>query len=98
MNMNTADAQVIAMVNAPHERRAREAARKQKKQQAQKKRVAEVNRFLWLVIRWELYILAGGLMVLALGYGWIEGGLGIAGLLCCVVGGFMELWRYVRRR
>ena len=98
MNMNTADAQVIAMVNAPHERRAREAARKQKKQQAQKKRVAEVNRFWWLVIKMELYILAGSLMVLALGYGWVEVGTGIIGLLLCIVGGFMELWRYVRRR
>lgn len=98
MNMNTADQQVIAMVNAPHERRARELALRQKKLLAEKKRTAELNTFWRLVIRMELYTLAGSLMILALSYGWVDGGLGLAWLFCCIIGGFMELWRYVGRR
>ena len=96
--MNFADTQVINMVNAPHEHRAREAAERQRKLQAQKKREAEVKRFLWLMIKLELYVIAACTMILALGHGWVEVGIGIIGLLCCIVGSFMELWRYIGRK
>lgn len=102
--MNLADQQVIAMVNAPHERRAQEAARRLKKMQArparrraQQKRSAAMNAFLWLVVKLELYMLAGGVMIIALGNRWIDADLGVIGLLCCVAGGFIELWRHITR-
>lgn len=98
MNMNTADRQVIAMVNAPHDRKTREAARRMKKLQVMQKREANVKRFLWLMIKLELYVIAACTMILALGHGWVEVGTGIVGLMCCIVGSFMELWRHEGRR
>lgn len=99
--MDTADMQVIDMVNARYERRARkqeELLARKAKRAAQKKRSAAVAAFLWLIVKLECYMIVAALMFLATVLGWVAADLGIIGVYVCIAGGFVELWRHERRR
>lgn len=99
--MHTADKQVIDMVNEKHERSARkqeELQARRAKREAQKKRSAAVDAFLWLIVKLECYMIVAALMFLATVLGWVAADLGIIGVYVCIAGGFVELWRHERRR
>ena len=98
MNMNTADQQVIAMVNAPHERRAREAARRRREQMEKRRKQSAVDAFVGLLIKLECCTIAAGFFLIAIGYGWMADWVGTLGIMACPFIGFICLRNHERRR
>ena len=90
--MSNADAQVINMVNAPHEAR----ARKEKASKARKRRQMQFQRFLLtMALKLELFILALGLIFIATAHGWVAGWLGTVGMAITIAAGAIELWQHM---
>lgn len=73
--MSSADAQVINMVNSPHERRKQlqertKAAKRERERRARERsrRAGVVNRLLWLVMKVEVAILWAAVIVIILAH------------------------------
>ena len=97
--MNTADKQVIDMVNEQYERLRRRELRLQAQVRGHrdsKAKRAVKHGLLWLIVRLELYLITAGVMLMAVGYGWLTVDLGTLGLLCSIAAGFLDLWRFAR--
>ena len=93
--MSNADAQVINMVNAPHEARARE----EKARKVKKRRKARAERILLeMVLRLELWFIGLTVVFIATAHGWVADWLGIIGMAMCLAGGAVELGRHMERR
>lgn len=92
--MTKADAQVIDMVNAPHEKRVqqKEAMRQAKRRQKNMRKAA-----LELTVKLELYAIAIGLLIIAAGHGWVADWLSTIGVAICIAGGSVELGQHMGR-
>ena len=89
--MSNADAQVIGMVNRPHEERAKAAQMRKAKQ----RRKAELRQLmLVLALRLELYILAIALLFIATAHGWVAGWLGTIAMAITLAAGAVEVGRF----
>lgn len=92
--MSNADAQVINMVNAPHEERAR---REKQKKAARRRRASIRQAMMELTIKLELCLLAMGLIVIAIGHGVVAEWLGVLGIAGCIAWGAIEIDRHMER-
>lgn len=93
--MSNADAQVINMVNAPHEARARE----EKARKGRKRRKARAERILLeLVLRLELWLIALAVAFIATAHSWVADWLGVIAMAMCLAGGAVEVGRHLERR
>lgn len=92
--MSNADAQVINMVNAPHEERAR---REKQKKAARRRRASIRQAMMELTIKLELCLLAMGLIVIAIGHGVVAKWLGLLGIAGCIAWGAIEIDRHMER-
>lgn len=92
--MSNADAQVINMVNAPHEKRARQ---KEQRRQAKRRQAKMRESLLHLVIRLELYAIAIGLLVIAAAHGAVAEWLSTIGIAICIAAGAVELGQHMER-
>jgi len=88
--MNNADAQVINMVNRPHEERERRA---RQARQAKRRQTAFRKWMLELILRLEIYVIALGLIFIATAHGWVTGWLGALGTVVCIAGCTIEVVR-----
>ena len=95
--MSREDKEVITMVNAPHEARARQ--HRLIMAQAQReysRRHAAVRAILRLVFRVELCILAVGLLTIAIGNGWLADWLGAIAIAFFNAAGALQILCYIR--
>lgn len=90
--MKSADAQVINMVNAPHERREQQ---KERRRQAKRRQKIICQSFLRLVIKLELCAVVAGLLIIAALHGWIANWMETVGVSICIAGGGMVLGKYM---
>lgn len=89
--MSSADAQVINMVNSPHEQRARQ---KEQQRKARRRQARMRESLLRLTIKLELYIIAIGLLVIAAAHGAVADWLRSIGIALCIAGGAVELGQF----
>lgn len=92
--MSNADAQVINMVNAPHEKREQE---KERRRQAKRRQAKMRTSLLRLTIRLELYAIAIGLLVIAASHGIVADWLSTIGSAICIAAGAVELGQHMER-
>ena len=92
--MSNADAQVINMVNAPHEKREQE---KERMRQAKRRQAKMRESLLRLTVKLELYAIAIGLLVIAATNGVVADWLSAIGSAICIAAGAVELGRYMER-
>lgn len=92
--MSNADAQVINMVNAPHEKRAQE---KERRRQAKRRQERMRESLLRMIIRLELYVIAIGLLFIAAAHGWVADWLSTIGIALCIAAGAVELGQHMER-
>lgn len=90
--MNREDKEVIRMVNAPHEERAR---RKRRQMQYAKLQQLAIRAILKLAIKVELCTIAIGLLIIAVGNGWLADWLGRLAIAICIAAGSVQIGRYI---
>lgn len=92
--MSNADAQVITMVNAPHEERIR---REKQKKAAQRRRTSTQRAMMVMIIKLELCLIGMGLAVIAAAHGVVADWLAVLGVAVLMISGAVEVGRQIGR-
>ena len=92
--MSNADAQVINMVNAPHEERVR---REKQKKAARRRRASAQKAMMVLIIKLELCLIGMGLEIIAAAHGVVADWLATLGVAVLMVSGAVEVGRQIGR-
>ena len=90
--MKSADMEVIAMVNRPHEELAR---RREAEKKARRRQEAVQRALLMLWVRIELYLLGACLFCLGAMHQWVAGWLAASGVLICIAVAAVTLGRFL---
>ena len=92
--MSNADAQVITMVNAPHEERAR---REKERKVARRRQARAQKAVMLLIIKLELCLIGVGLAVIAAAHGVVADWLAVLGVAVLMISGAVEVGRQIGR-